>query len=78
MEAKAELNRAGGMGLAHAESSQLLYTCSGEKSGQLLLSLFSPDFNRDLVKRAWTGQLNNERESEEWKLGKEGRKGGGE
>lgn len=76
MEAKAELNGAGGMGLAHAESSQLLYTCSGEKSGQLLLSLFSPDFNRDLVKRAWTGQLNNERESEEWKLGKEGRKGG--
>lgn len=35
---------------------------------------FSPGFNRDPVKGARTGWLNAGRESEEWKLGREGRK----
>lgn len=68
-----ELNGTGGVGLTHAESSQLLYTCPGEKTGQLLLLRPPPDFNRDLLKGAWTW-LNAVKESEEWTLGRDGRK----
>lgn len=41
-QAKAALNGVGGVGLTHAESSQPLYTCPGEKSGQLLLLRLFP------------------------------------
>lgn len=43
------------MGLAHAESSQRLYTCPGEKSVQLLPRRLFPGFNRNPVKGVQTG-----------------------